>query len=294
LKKKSSFLKDNFLLMVIVATIGYVVWGRIRPAPQKEITFKAERAEKILDLKQPIEIVNPRRRAEAVAMQRKILFTRLAINSRSFTPQVAGENLQMAFRLEPRPRACKDGDIDLIGKVTGGKGRLLLTLEDDGQTIISHKTLHAAELMSPYVFPISIKETGRTRILKLSLCTDLGQKKCGGLPAFDFEKYSKKMGQGSEFKNSEAGLVFYSYSFGLVKNEVQLFDGTNLASRQNYAKFLKAVGGNERQLDFIDQTLAEQKKLGILPLSVDKNNIVLPLYFNDKSKCTLSMNGRRL
>lgn len=293
MKKKSSFFRDNFILIAIAAIVGYGVWKRFPGPSGKEASFKVEGAEKVSDLRKPVEIISSKKRTEAVALQRQVLAARLAINSRTFSPLLVGQNLQMTFRLDPRPRACKDGDIDLIRKVTGEKGKLLLTLEDDGETLVSLKKLDARSLQSPYAFPISLKPSDRTRIFKLTLCSDIGQKSCSGLQAFDFDHYSRKLGEGSGLKNLDAGHIFYSYSFGLIRSEIQLFDGTNLSSRASYAKFLKTVGGNERQLNLIDETMAQQKKLGILPLTVDKHNIVLPVYFNDKSQCTLSMNGRR-
>lgn len=293
LKKKSSFFRDNFILIVIASTLGYGVWKHFSRTPAKAVSFKAESSEQVAEPKKTIEVIPPQRRTETVALQRQVLAARLAINARTFVPTVVGQNLQMTFRLEPRGRACKDGDIDLIRKMSGENGKLLLTLEDDSGTLVSQKKLATLDLKSPFVFPISLKPADQPRIFKLTLCSDIGRKTCNGLQAFDFEHNSKKLGQGEALKNRDNGHIFYSYGFGLIQSEVQLFDGTNLSSRASYAKFLKAVGGNERQLNVIEETVAQQKKLGILPLTVDKQTVVLPLYFNDQTQCTISMNGRR-
>ncbi len=293
MKNKSSFFRDNFILITIAATLGYVGWKHLQRKQPKLMALKAETSEKTLDLKKPVEVIQVKKRTETVTLQRQVLAARLAINSRTFVPSVVGQNLQMAFRLEPRPRACKDGDIDLIRKISGENGKLLLTLEDDSEALISHKKLDIRDLKSPLLFPVELKLSERTRIFKLTLCSDVGRKTCNGLQAFPFEQISKKLGVGGSLKSQDAGHVFYSFGFALVKGEVQLFDGTNLSSRASYAKYLKAVGGNERQLNVIDETLVQQRKLGILPLAVDKNNIVLPLYVNDKAQCTISMNGGR-
>ncbi len=293
MKKKSSFFRDNFILITIAATLGYVGWKHLQRKQPKLVSLQAERVEKTLDLKKPVEVIQVQKRTEAVTLQRQVLAARLAINSRSFAPALVGQNLQMAFRLEPRPRACKDGDIDLIRRLSGENGKLLLTLEDDSETLVAHKKLVTRDLQSPVLFPIEFKQSDQTRIFKLTLCSDVGRKTCHGLQAFQFEQYSKKLGAGAAVKNQEAGHIFYSYGFALVKGEIQLFDGTNLSSRASYAKFLKTVGGNERQLNVIDETLAQQRKLGILPLAVDKHTIVLPLYVNDQDQCKISMNGGR-
>ncbi len=292
MKKKSSFFRDNFILITIAATLGYVGWKQLQRKQPKLVSLQAERVEKTLDLKKPIEVIQVQKRTEAVTLQRQVLAARLAINSRSFAPAVVGQNLQMAFRLEPRPRACKDGDIDLIRRLSGENGKLLLTLEDDSEALVAHKKLATRDLQSPVLFPIEFKQSDQTRIFKLTLCSDVDRKTCHGLQAFHFEQFSKKNGAGAAVKNQD-GHIFYSYGFALAKGEIQLFDGTNLSSRASYAKFLKTVGGNERQLNVIDETLAQQRKLGILPLKVDKHTIVLPLYVNDQDQCKISMNGGR-
>ncbi|HYX36252.1 MAG TPA: hypothetical protein VE954_24375 [Oligoflexus sp.] len=287
-----AFVNKHFLLLVILFGGLFLVFNPFRKKKMEQPAARSMSS-------QAVERVQTESKAPAVTSPKASLpelrnqaRDRMALGGSTFKPTVTSKGMQLSFEIIPVGRACQNGDIDLIRSVTGDQGNLLLTVEDSQQKILVEKTIRIAQLKSKLIVPMIIPARDSLQLYRLSLCSENRRSSCSKLNPIDFKKLENATIKNPGDKSFTADYLFYTYSFAAFEGGLHLFDGTIERPASQYRKYLTSHGGGESQFDFLSRTLAEEKKLGVVPIQIKDNRLTLPLYYNDTSTCEISISRR--
>jgi hypothetical protein len=199
-----------------------------------------------------------------------------------FRPTIVDDQYVFQLNYEAIPRACINGDIDLIKRHVKSNRSLMWTLEDSqGKPVMSPRVVSVDQLQQSFRQKVKIPVGEAAEYFKLSLCSADDGKSCASMAPISFEQLEAKRDSNLNIKTG----LFFTQNFRVDKGGIRVFDSREFKDPNQYLSYAKKIDRNDNAKDFLEKMVEEQKTLRSFPAKIDKDSLQIRLYMRTNQGC---------
>lgn len=283
MKAKSKTPFSFYIGVLALVILGFfLAKRRLAGKAPVSVSMPAQRQIQVFESPQSGPIQNKKE----LQIKRQKTLAQLNMGSTRVLPQADDRGLLVNFELQPRGRSCKLGDIEMMEKIVGADGHVMISISDDAGRSLLERSVSLAQLKQPLSLSLRLERSKSLKIYRLALCTDNGTESCQRAAAADFKNVELSIIGKKAKIDKRPNILLHSLTFTSFDQELQVLDGTRNRADQLTEQLVRSFQGQPHQTTFLNRALQDQNRLGSVPAQVKGNGLVLPLYFNDSSACT--------
>lgn len=288
MKAKSNRPLSFYIGVFALLSLGFfLAKRRLSAKPPASVSMPAQRQIQVFEAPQS----GPHLNKKELQFKRQKTLAQLHMASTRVTPQSDDRGLLVNFELRPQGRSCKLGDLEMMEKIVGTDGRVMVSVSDDAGQSLLERSVTLAQLKQPLALSLRLERSKTLKIYRLALCSDNGKESCQRAAAADFKSVELSIISDKAKSNRRPNVLLHSLTFTSFDGEIQVLDATRSRGDQITEQLVRSFQGQPHQTRFLNRALQDQNRLGSVPAQVKGNGLVLPLYFNDSSAC-IAAGGR--